>query len=129
MNKFTFKAGEFLISQQDFLIILGFTIQNDLNLNKQVNETIKLCAFKLHCFHQISKFLNFKTRLQLINSIIIGKILYGLPLLMNTEIALLKKLNLVLIKSARSIIGSYCFRFSYNNIFKKVSDNNGFILG
>ena len=77
ISKLTFDAGGFIIQQQDHITILGFVIQNNLNQDKQVNETLKSCYFKLHCLNQITKYLNFKNRLQLANSIIIGKLLYG----------------------------------------------------
>ena len=51
-------------------------------------------------------------------------LLYGLPILLNTDQNLLKKLNLILIKTARCVIASYCYRFSYFNILKKVGWNS-----
>ena len=119
-DNITFDADGFVINQSDHITILGYKILKKLQNDKQINLAIKSCYYKLHCLTQVGKYLNFKTRLQLTNSVIIGILNYGLPLLLCSDQKLLVKLNQVIIKSARFVIGSYCFKYSYNDILKKL---------
>ena len=108
-DNLTFDAGGYVIKQSAHITILGCTIkklQNDILVNAN-------CYYKLHCLRQVANILNLKSRLQLANIIIIGILNYGL-----SDIKLLQKLNKILVLTARYVIGSFCFKFSYNDILK-----------
>ena len=78
-KNFTFNAGEFFINQSDYTTILGYKISNNLTSERLINFTTSSCYFKLKCIRQIANVINFKTRLQLANSVIIGFTNYSLP--------------------------------------------------
>ena len=90
-DKITFNADGYKVLQSDHVKILGYIIQKNLQNDKQINNMIKNCYFKLHNLYQIKHLINFKTRLQLANSIVIDIINYGLPILLISEPKILKK--------------------------------------
>ena len=59
----TFMAGQFTISQKEYITILGYTISKDLLPQKQINFTISQCYYRLSCIRQVKDIINFKTRL------------------------------------------------------------------
>ena len=68
---------------------------------------------------KLTPFTDSKTRLAFINSHVIGKLNYMLPLYSHASAFLLKKLHNIQMKAARVVIGSYCFKKNTNYILGK----------
>ena len=81
-----------------------------------------LCAnlhSRIHTIRQITPFTTFHTRLQLIKSIVIGKLTYALPTYTQITDKLNIRIHRVIMAAARTIIGNYCFKKSINYILDK----------
>ena len=98
-----FMANNFKIKPKEFLIILGFRIQKDLNNDKQINFIKSKVTNRLHTLNMIRGFSDYKTRLKIANAIIIGSLQYGIPLFLNLTKEQLKTLNSLMIRAARIV--------------------------
>jgi len=82
----------------------------------------KICVNLHHRIYNIKKltpFTYFSTRLQLIKSMVIGKLIYALPLYMQATTGQINKIHRVIMASARTIIGNYCYKKSIKYILGK----------
>ena len=92
--------------------------------NSQINMLISKLSNRLFNIKKISNKTTHKSRIQLVKSIVIGKLNHTLPFLINSTQRQLEKLNSILIKSARRIIGSPCLKWSSNRLLNKSKLNN-----
>ena len=67
----------------------------------------------------LTKFTNFRTRLNFLNANVIGKLNYALPLYMHASQNLIAKLHKVITTAARAAIGSYCYKKSVTYMLSK----------
>ena len=74
---------------------------------------------RLHELNTVTKFMTFKTRLCFVKSFVIGKLQYVLPLYFGIDTNLQNKFHHVIMKSAHTIIGNYCFKKGINYILNK----------
>merc|ERR1712243_220314 len=99
--------------------ILGYIIQRNLQNDRQINKTILNIINRLFNIKKLGNKSTFKTRKILVKSIVIGKLNYALPLLSNSTQAQLQKLNTLIIKSCRTILGNPCLRWCSNRLLNK----------
>ena len=111
-KKIIFMANKFRILPSKFIIILGFRIEEDLGQSKQINNTIAKVSNRIFTLQKLKKYTNLKTRLKIANAIVIGSINYGLPLFLNATKDQLSKLNSLLIRAARTVIGYHSLKLS-----------------
>merc|ERR1712240_428773 len=107
------------VKQVDKVKILAFQIQSNLHNNAQISKTISNINNILYNIRKLGNQTKFKTRRTLVKSIVIGKLNYVLPLLSNSTKQQLHKLNSLIIKSCKNIIGNPCFRWSTRKMLNK----------
>ena len=111
-----FMAGNYKIIPKQSIKVLGSYIDSDLKLNTEIN---KLCSILHNRINQIKKIIpvtDFNTRKSFLNSHVIGKLNYMLPLYAHASSHLTNKLHNVLMKSVRTAIGNYCYKKSVHYI-------------
>ena len=119
LKDFSFNAGSHIIKPKKSIKILGQIIRDDLKLDSQVGTMCANLHNKLFELKKLSKYTDFKTRLKFVNSHILGKINYLTPLYLNANKNQIDKMHKVLMTSARTVIGNYCFRKSKSYILNK----------
>ena len=92
--------------------ILGFHIQSNLHNDAQIGKTISNINNRLYNIKKLGNQTKFKTRRTLVKSIVIRKLNYALPLLSNSTKLQLQKLNSLIIKSCKVIMGNPCLRWN-----------------
>ena len=112
-------AGNDLIKNKTFIKILGFTIRNNLDLTTQIGNVCSNLHYWLHNIKQLTNITNMKTRLVFIKSLVLGKLLYAIPLYTQVTLKQLNMIHKVIMTSARVSIGSYCFKKSTKYILEK----------
>ena len=65
---------------------------------------------RINNVNKMKEFTDFKTRLIFMNSFVMGKLIYMLPLYNNVPQYLANKLHKILMTAARCAIGDYCFK-------------------
>jgi len=118
-KNFQFKAQNYIIKRSDTIKILGTYIQKDLRLDREIMNLSSQLHNRIFNLRKIQKYTDFQTRLSFINSFVIGKLNYMLPLYTNAPNYLINKLHKVIMTGARAAIGNYCFRKSFNYILEK----------
>ena len=113
---FTFWAGNYLIKTKKVIKILGIFIRRDLKLDTQVGKVCSELHNRIINIRNITKLSTVKARLNFLNAFIIGKLIYALPLYVGLPQTLLNKLHKVIMTTARTAIGSYCYKKSISYI-------------
>ena len=118
-KKLSFRTQNYIIRKSNIIKILGSYIQSDLKMDKEIGELCANLHHRIHNLKQISHYTDFKSRLSFLNSFVIGKLQYMLPMYSNAPDYLLTKLHKVIMSGARTAIGSYCFKKSCSYILGK----------
>ena len=119
LKNFSFKASSYVIKPSNTMKILGVYLHSDLKLDSQINKLCSNLHNKIYQLKQINKFTTFKTRLCFIKSYVVGKLVYAMPIYMNSSVKNIASLHKVLMTAARAAIGNYCYRKSTVYILKK----------
>ena len=109
-KNFTFMAGDEKVHVRNKIKILGTWIQNDIKLDSEINNLSSNLHNRLNNINKIRKFTDFRTRLNFINSFVIGKLNYMLPIYNIAPNYLKNKLHKIVMKGARTAIGNYCYK-------------------
>ena len=99
--------------------MLGHIIQSNHHNDKQINKTISNINNRLFNIKKLVNQTHIKSRTILVKSIVIGKLNYALALLSNSTKQQLQKLNTLITKSCRIIIGNPCLRWTSNRLLNK----------
>ena len=98
---------------------MGFILRNNLNYDTQIGTLCASLHHRIFSIKNITKFTDFKTRLIFIKSLVIGKLIYCLPIYSQLTEGQISKLHKVIMTAARCSIGSYCFKKSKKYILDK----------
>ena len=88
-------------------------------MESEINKLVSNLHNKVHNIRVLTKFTDFKTRLQFANSFIVGKLNYMLPLYSNLTVFNFHKLHKLLMTAARVVVGNYCYKKSCKYILDK----------
>ena len=80
LKAFVFMAKDDKIENSNSLKILGYVLWYNLDHKTQIGNLCASLHNRLHNIKKLSKYTNFTTRLQFVNAIVIGKLLYSLPI-------------------------------------------------
>merc|ERR1712240_901285 len=112
-------AGKYRVKQVDTVKVLGYKIQSNLHNDAQVNKTIANINHRIYNMKKLGNKTKFETRRTLVKSIIIGQLNYTLPLQSNSTKLQLQKLNTLITKSCKAIIGNPCIRWNTTKMITK----------
>ena len=87
-----------------------------MSTDNHINSIIPSLHHRINTIKSIQNVTDEKTRLQLANSIVIGKLNHALPLLTNISAYGKAKLHKILMTTARTVIGHYGFKWSCTKI-------------
>ena len=121
LKEFSFRADNYLIKNQASIKILGVYLNSELKIGQHLNSIISQCYNKVHSIKTITKYTDKNTRLKFINAHMISKILYMLPLISSANHEQFKKVHKLIMFSARTILGSYCFKVSCKDILDQIN--------
>merc|ERR1712240_891276 len=103
-------ANKYRVQQVDKVKVLGYHIQSNLHNDAQVAKTIANINNRIYNIRKLGNKTKFETRRTLAKAIIIGKLNYTLPLHANSTKLQLQKLNTLITKTCKVIIGNPCIR-------------------
>ena len=115
-KKFTFMANNDEISNKPTIKILGMILRNNMDWETQIGTFCSNLHHRIHNIKNITKYTDFKTRLQLVKSFVVGKLIYCMPLYSQINRSQETKIHRVIMSSARTAIGSFCFKKSISYI-------------
>ena len=118
-SNFCCKCYDYTIRPKSCITILGYRISSNLSNDNQVSYLSQQCFNKINIIKSITNVTDQKTRLQLANAVIMGKLNYSLPLLSNISVTACNKVHKIIMTSARTFIGNYCYKSSCDKILKE----------
>ena len=104
-----FYANQYKIKQSNVINILGTFLHYNLNYDSQINHILSKISNRNYQLRKLKTVTTFKTRLSIVNAMIIGVLNYTLPMYGNCNPPQIMKLHKALINTARTAIGNYCF--------------------
>ena len=104
-NDIQLETTDYSIEQSTKVKILGMYISAGLCNNANINSIISKVNYRLNILRKVLKYTNYRTSKMLVNSIIISVFKYGCPLLINSNTQSLNKINSLLLKCTRPILG------------------------
>ena len=112
IKEFSFTADNYVIKNKNSIKILGVYLNSELKIGQHINTIISQCYNKVHSIKMLSKYTDINTRLKFINAHMLSRLLYMLPLISSANNEQFKKIHNLIMFSARTIIGNYCFKVS-----------------
>ena len=118
-KNFSFQAGGDTIKNSYFIKILGTYIQCDLKMDKTINKICSELHHKIFNIRTLTPYTNFNTRSKFLNSFVMGKLYYMVPIYSLANKDNLQKLHKVIMTAARAAIENFCFQKSIQYILTK----------
>ena len=88
-------------------------------MDSEINKLSSVLHNRINNIKSITKYTDFKSRLNFVNAFVLGKLNYMLPIYNNLPGYLNNKLHKIIMTAARTVIGNYCFRQSNLYILNK----------
>ena len=112
-------ADIYKIVPKPTITILGFILSDSLKNDCQINSLASNLHHKMKTLRDVLKYASQKSRINFLNSIVIGKLNYLLPLLNNCSSSAHSKLHKIVMTAARTGIGNYCYKQSVSKILRQ----------
>lgn len=113
------KASGHKVKQVSKVKIPGYIMQSNLRHDRHIAHITSNIHNRLHNIKKLSSHTTIKSRTILTKAIVIGKLNYCLPLLCNAKKSQLAKLNTLVMKSCRVIMGNPCLKWSNSRLLNK----------
>ena len=115
--EFNLDSSQIKPSQQ--IRILGFHFNSKFTHETEINLLLSQLYYKYHQLLQLKQYMDFKTKVNLCNSLILSKLRYFLPFYTNAPNYQVNKFHKLLMKLARFCLGHYGFKISVKKILQR----------
>merc|ERR1712240_864052 len=114
------KTSNFIIVQSQKVKFLGMYISASLSNVHNVNNLVSKINYRLITLKKVTRYADLRTSKMIANGIIISVFKYSCPLMINSDIILHNKLNSLLIKCTRPLLGFISYKWNTLTIMKKL---------
>merc|ERR1712115_342707 len=111
-KNFVMRAGEYIIEQKDKIKVLGVYFTSGLSNHVNISNIISKVNFRLNTMREAFKFSNKNTKIIFLNSMVISIFRYCSPILIDSEVKMIDKLQTLIMKCTRPILGIKSFKMS-----------------
>ena len=112
--------GPDIIKPKPQIRILGWYLNFRLSYDTTVNQTVSIVNHRLQKLREISSFMTEKQKIIAVNSYILSKLQYGMPLLIGENENVITTIHRSVMMLARFCKGSFCFKVSINSICNSI---------
>ena len=119
-NEVVLDTTDFVIKQVDKVKILGIYFTAGLSHTATVNAIISKVNFSLKILRNVFKYTSKRTSLMVMNACILSVFKYACPILIDSNIYLQQKLNTLLIKCTRIILGFKSYKWNVTTIMREM---------
>ena len=120
VSNITLRASQYIIEQSTKIKVLGVYITAGLSNIATINNMISNINYRRQVLSEIFKYCNIRTKIILTNSLIISIFRYASPLLINSNNNEINKLQVLLMKCSRPILGFSSYKMSTNKIMSQL---------
>merc|ERR1712177_55040 len=111
-KNFVLGAGKYIIKQKDKIKVLGIYFTSGLSNHANISNIISKVNFRMHTMREALRFSDKNTKIIFLKSMVISIFRYCSPILIDTDVKMLDKLQTLLMKCTRPILGIKSFKMS-----------------
>merc|ERR1712177_26996 len=111
-KNFVLKAGNYIIEQKDKIKVLGIYFTSGLSNHANISNIISKVNFRMNTMREAFKFSDKNTKISFLNSMVVSIFRYCSPILIDSEVKMLEKLQTLLMKCTRPILGIKSLKMS-----------------
>merc|ERR1712240_111360 len=112
IRNFVLKAGDYIIEQREKIKVLGVLFTSGLSTHANISNIISKVNLRMYTMKEAFKFANKNSKIIFLKSMVISIIRYCSPILIDSEVKILDKLQTQLMKCTRPILGISSFKMS-----------------
>ena len=115
------QTTKYVIEQSQKIKGLGIFITSGFTNLATINNIISKVNYRLSVLREVFKYSTYRTRKILTNSIILSVIRYASPVLISSSTNHLSKLQVMIMKCSRPILGIKSFKYSTQKIMNELN--------
>ena len=112
VKNFVLKAGEYIIEQRDKIKVLGIYFTSGLTNHVNISNIISKVNYRMYVMKEAFNFSTKKSKIFFFKSMVLSVIRYCSPLLIDSDVKMIDKLQTLLMKCTRPILGFTSFKLS-----------------
>merc|ERR1711954_1973 len=120
VKNFVLKAGDYIIEQKDKIKVLGIFFTSGLTNHVNISNIISKVNFRMFSMREAFKFSSKKSKIIFFKSMVLSVIRYCSPLLVDSDAKLIDKLQTLLMKCTRPILGFKSYKLSTLQIMSEL---------
>merc|ERR1711954_166735 len=120
VKNFTLKAGEYIIEQKDKIKVLGIYFTSGLTNHVNISNIISKVNFRMYSMREAFNFSNKKSKIIFFKSMVLSVIRYCSPISIDSDAKLIDKLQTLLMKCTRPILGFHSYKMSTLQIMSEL---------
>merc|ERR1712002_866864 len=111
-KNFVLTAGEYIIAQTEKIKVLGVFFTSGLSTHANISNIISKVNYRMYTMRAAFKFSNRNSKIIFLKSMVVSIIRYCSPILIDSEVKILDKMQTQLMKCTRPILGISSFKKS-----------------
>merc|ERR1712115_334573 len=112
VKNFVLKAGDYIIEQKEKIKVLGIYFTSGLSNHANILNIISKVNYRMYTIREAFKFSNKKSKIIFVKSMVISIIRYCSPILIDSDVKMIDKLQTLLMKCTRPILGFASYKLS-----------------
>merc|ERR1712120_29974 len=112
VRNFVLKAGDYIIEQRDKIKVLGVYFTSGLTNHVNISNIISRVNYRMYVMKEAFNFSSKKSKIIFFKSMVLSVIRYCSPLLIDSDVKMIDKLQTLLMKCTRPILGFASFKLS-----------------
>merc|ERR1711954_2013 len=112
VKNFVLKAGDYIIEQKDKIKVLGIFFTSGLTNYVNISNIISKVNFRMYTMKEAFNFSSKKSKIIFVKSMVLSIIRYCSPILIDNDVKMIDKLQTLLMKCTRLILGFASFKMS-----------------
>ena len=112
VKNFVLKAGDYIIEQKEKTKVLGIFFTSGLSNHANISNIISKVNYRMYTMREAFSFSNKNSKIIFLKSMVICIIRYCSPILIDSEVKMLDKLQTLLMNCTRPILGISSFKMS-----------------
>merc|ERR1712243_306514 len=120
VKNFVLRAGEYIIGQKDKIKVLGVFFTSGLTNHVNISNIISKVNFRMYTMREAFSFSSKKSKIIFFKSKVLSIIRYCSPILIDSDAKMIDKLQTLLMKCTRPILGFHSFKMSTLQIMSEL---------
>ena len=120
VKNFVLKAGDYIIEQKDKIKVLGIFFTSGLTNYVNISNIISKVNFRMYSMREAFNFSSKKSKIIFFKSMVLSIIRYCSPILIDSDAKMIDKLQTLLMKCTRPILGFHSFKMSTLQIMSEL---------